>query len=79
MSAVVIPDLPARRGWRGIILDQHVVAGEVLHAVTVKTEPYRPARRTWFTDRAAALVHALELADMHEIMVFDLCDPEAGL
>lgn len=74
--AIPLPDAVKARGWRGVLLEAHYVAGETMHSVTVKSRTGGTAKRAWFDRRPAALAFAIESAERQGLLAFDLGDDD---
>lgn len=70
--SIPLPDAIATKGWRGVLVETHLVAGESLHSVIVKARAGGAAKRAWFDRRPAALAFAIEAAERQGLSAFDL-------
>lgn len=73
MSEVALPELAPKRQMRAVVVDDHLIAGELLYAVELYLTGRAPKRR-WFASRAIALAHAADRGDEHGVPMLDLTD-----
>ena len=71
MIAIPLPEC-ITGGWRGVLIEAHHVAGEVLHSVTVKARTGGAAKRAWFDRRPGAIAFAIEAAERQGLIAIDL-------
>lgn len=77
MAEIPLPTIRAGH-WLAVTIERQPIVGRDLWAVTTRARTGQSARRRWFADEGLAIAHAAETADLFNMPLLDLREPDGG-